>query len=333
MNPINTPADDLIYREELAPKLPKRIFDAHVHIWKRNCLPADFVFGEKAYERRFDCEFDLPAFHRVMNEILPEQEVWINCFGLPRKDSDRDNIPTANGVNEFANVLISPADSPETLIRRLDKSHAVGVKPYLNYPAEFYNKKPGDVEVAEMLTPGQLEVLNARKRTVTLHIPRSGRFADKLNQRQMIDLCAKYPDITFIFAHIGRAYFMRNILESNLDEFVQYPNAYFDTAMVNSTDVLRYTFDHFPADRVLFATDSPIALLHGKSVEINHQYAYLMADNYAIGTTINDVNHAVRFTTFYYEQLRAILDAAPAQSVQDVLFNNSQKLFTKVQAL
>ena len=100
--------------------------------------------------------------------------------------------------------------------------------------------------------------------------------------------------------------------------------------MVNSTDVLRYAFDHFPASRILFGTDSPIALLHGKSIEVNHQYAYLMSEDYAIGTSIVDREHALVFTTFFYEQLRAILDAAPAGALEDVLFNNAHTLFTSL---
>ena len=120
---------------------------------------------------------------------------------------------------------------------------------------------------------------------------------------------------------------MRNIKESNIDELVKYPNAYFDTAMVNGEDILRYTFDHFPAERVLFGTDSPIALLRGKSVEINNQYAYLMGENYKIGTAIIDTENAVKFTTFYYEQLRAVIAAAPAGCLEKVLFSNAEKLF------
>ncbi|MBR2373243.1 MAG: hypothetical protein IKA87_03325, partial [Lentisphaeria bacterium] len=125
-------------------------------------------------------------------------------------------------------------------------------------------------------------------------------------------------------------YFMRNIMESNISEFVQFPNAFFDTAMINSVDILKYTFDHFPAERVLFGTDSPIALLRGKSVEINNQYAYLMGENYAIGTSIIDTDHAVEFTTFFYEQLRAIIASAPEKDREKVFFDNAYKLFTGI---
>ena len=323
--------DKQIYREELAPRLPKRIFDAHVHIWDWSSYPPGTTFPERSYKNYTGGTFSLAQWREAMKDILPEQEHWLNCFGCPGKEANRDIVPEANRSNEFAMVLVSPADPAELVQQRIERSGAIGLKPYLNYAAETLNKPSNDVEINEMLTSEQLRMIDAKKLAITLHIPRPGRFADKLNQRQMIALCENYPNIKFIFAHIGRAYFMKNIRESNIDEFAKYPNAYFDTAMVNGKDILRYAFDHFPSERILFGTDSPIALLRGKSVEINNQYAYLMGENYAIGTSIIDQEHSVKFTSFFYEQLRGILDAAPSAAVaENVLFNNSQKLFTSL---
>ena len=322
--------DRIIYREELAPRLPAKIFDAHVHTFSKDFFPEGFEFPPRTCYNKFGGEFPLPLWREIMKELLPEQEVWLNCFSAPNLKINRERIPAVNHKNEFAMALLSPADPVEKLAERIETSRAVGVKPYLNFAADHYGKKSADVEIADMITPEQLEYLNKKSLAVTLHIPRPGRFADPLNQRQMIELCEKYPDIKFIFAHIGRAYFMRNIYESNLEEFCRYPNACFDTAMLNNVDILKYTFDHFPAERVLFGTDTPIALLRGKSVEINDQYAYLMGENYAIGTSIIDTSGAVEFTTFFYEQLRAVLAAAPEKDLEKVLFSNAYNLFTGI---
>lgn len=332
MNLMNE-RDHRVYQEELAPRLPSKIFDSHVHAFNKDFFPADFRFAELSCYNKFGGEYTIEMWRQTMQEILPQQEMWVNCFSTPHLELDRRCVPDVNYKNEFCMVVVSPADSAETVQKRVESTRAVGVKPYWNYAANFYGKTSNEVEVFDMVTPEQLEYLNEKSLAITFHIPRSGRFADKLNQRQMIALCEKYPNIKFIFAHIGRAYFMKNIFESNLTEFVQYPNAYFDTAMVNHVDILKYTFDHFPAERILFGTDSPIALLRGKSVEINNQYAYLMGERYAIGTSIIDTSGTVQFTTFFYEQLRSILDATPAASLEDVFFNNSYKLFTGIKSL
>ena len=325
--------DRRIYQEELAPRLPARIFDAHVHVFDKDFFPPGFEFAKLSVYNKFNGEFPVSLWHELMKELLPQQEVWLNCFSTPNLKLDRNRVPDLKGTNGFTMVVVSPADSAEDVRKRVEATGSIGVKPYLNFAADFYGKKSNDVEVFDMVTPEQLEYLNEKSLAVTFHIPRSARFADPLNQRQMIALCEKYPNIKFIFAHIGRAYFMKNIRESNLAEFVQYPNAYFDTAMLNNPDILKYTYDHFPAERILFGTDAPIALLRGKSVEINNQYAYLMGENYAIGTSIIDTSGVVKFTTFFYEQLRAIIEATPEKDLENVLFNNSHKLFTGIKAL
>ena len=327
---VMTPMDEKVYREELQDILPQKIFDAHVHIFEKDFLREDYITPATSVYRRFGDDFSLSLWREIMQEILPGKEVYLNCFGRPNPNAYHDRIPKVNHQTEFVMTLVSPADDIADVKRRIETSGSIGVKPYLNYAASFYGKAPNDVEIYDMLTSAQLEYLNEKGLAVTLHIPRSGRFADKLNQRQMIGLCEKYPDIKFIFAHIGRAYFMRNIIDSNIEEFAAYPNAYFDTAMVNSAEILQYTYDHFPIERVLFGTDTPIALLHGKSVEINNQYAYVMGENYKIGSTIFDADGVVKFTTFFYEQLRAVIAATPRDKLSDVLFNNAYKLFTEI---
>ena len=325
--------DLIIYREELAPYLPEKIHDCHAHVWKRSDFPADFEISPQSYMNRFGGEFTPDMFRAVMKELLPEQKFTFTGFGCPNKYTDRSQVPGPLADGDFSEVLLSPEDPAEVIQERVERTHSIGVKPYLNYAADFCKKSASDVEIKDMITPSQLEYLNKAKLAVTLHIPRPDRFSDPVNRTQMLALCEKYPNVKFIFAHIGRAYFMRNIIDSNIEEFSKYPNAFFDTAMVNSTDIMKYAFDHFPIERILFGTDTPIALLRGKSIEINNQYAYLMGENYAIGTSIIDTSGVVEFTTFFYEQLRAIINAAPKNDLEKLLFTNAYKLFSGIKAL
>lgn len=323
--------DRKIYAEELAPRLPKKILDVHVHIFAKKDFPADFSFPPRSCSARFGGEFTISMWRELMKELLPEQEVHLNSFAMPHLLANRDHFPEGAGEGDYVNVLISPDDPAEIVEQRLDRAHAVGVKPYLNLAAAVFNKKANDVEVMDMVSKEQLEMLNRRKKSMTFHIPRSARFADPLNQKQMIELCENYPDIRIIFAHIGRAYFMRNIYESNLKEFVKYPNVYFDTAMLNHEGVIKYTLDNFPPERLLFGTDAPISLLRGKSVEINNQYAYLMGEDYEVGTSMVDTKGAIKFTTFFYEQLRTMVNVVPERYLSAVLFDNANNLLASIE--
>ena len=328
--------DRQIYEQELKDFLPARIFDSHLHLFDHSCLQPGYVFPPKSCMQKFGGIFTIEQCLELAAALLPDQEFHLNGFGHPFYDSDLDASAVYSGrISDnrrfFGMALVSPRDSGEAVIRRVVDNQLIGCKPYL----EFVEGKPkGEITIHDMLPAGQMEVADERGLAITLHIPRSERLADPVNQTQMVELCRRYPNARIIFAHIGRAYYLSNII-GLLEGIADCPNAYLDTAMVNHEGVLEYTFRNFPRDRILFGSDAPIAFLYGKSVEINNHYAYLMAEDYEIGTSMVDANQAVTFTTFFYEQLRGIKLAAerarlPRSEIEDLFFNNASRLFTDV---
>ena len=57
-----------------------------------------------------------------------------------------------------------------------------------------------------------------------------------------------------VLAHVGRAYYLRNIVGS-LEDVAGLPNVFYDLAMLNNWDVLEYLFARVPSERILFGTD------------------------------------------------------------------------------
>jgi glutamate-1-semialdehyde 2,1-aminomutase len=343
MNALNTgptlgDADRNLFERELNDFLPRRIFDAHAHLFDAGCFVPGAELPPKSCYRRFGGAFTLEQYQGWSADWLPERTLFLNSFGHPSADTDRVRSAAYTGAisdnrRTFGMLLVAPRD-PVAAIEALIREHAlIGYKPYLNY----VDWKPAaEVTIDDMLPAAQLELAERLGLVVTLHIPRAGRLADPVNQAQMTALCRRYPNTTFIFAHIGRAYFLNNVI-GRLDGLAACPNAFLDTAMVNHEGVLEYALRHFPRERILFGSDAPIALLRGKSVEINDQYAYLMGEDYMIGTAIVDTAHAVAFTTFFYEQLRGIRLAAAragltAAEVERLFFENAHRLFTAAAA-
>ena len=299
--------------QDLKGFLPKKILDAHVHFFRQESLPADYVVPEHNYKRKFNLHFGWPEYLDFAKKNLPEQELSVNCFGNPDKIVNRDNADDftgsfVDGERCFGLSLVSPQESAEAVLARMRRNHLIGYKPYQSLV--MTGKPTADIEVNDLLSPEQLEMADHYRWVITCHIPRKLRLADELNMSQMEAWVKRYPNIKFIFAHIGRAYFL-NCIRNRIERFADYGNCFFDTAMVNNDRVLEYAFRHFPLSRLVFGTDAPISMLLGKSVEINDQYLYMMGQpNCDIGTALDSSGSAITFTTFYYEQLNGIMVAA-----------------------
>ena len=315
--------------------LPKKILDAHVHILHKESWKDGYVFKPDDYKMIFNLHFGVPEYMEQMSQLLPQQEMSVNVFGCPEVGIDLADADAFTGsfVDEervFGMALVSPRDSAEALLARMRSGRLIGYKPYQSFAS--YNKPLKEVELFDMMTPEQLEMANHYGWATTVHIPRQERLADELNLKQMEAWVKRYPNVKFIFAHLGRSYFL-NCIKGRLERFADYGNCYFDTAMVNNDRVLEYAFRHFPVSRLVFGTDSPIALLPGKSVEINDQYVYMMGRaNCHIGTSLDASASGLAFTSFYYEQLNGIMVAAEyagldATQVEAFFYGNAYKLF------
>ncbi len=331
-------SDLAVYRTELKVFLPEKIFDAHIHLFDGSCLPQGYEFPSKDCCLKFGGQFTLENCLEYIRTMLPEQDFYLNSFGYPSPEFSLDASAQYTGSisdnkQYFGMALVSPHDSIASVQNRITANRLIGYKPYLNF-VDW--KKKDEITIFDMLPAEQMEYANTNGLAVTLHIPRPARLADPVNQQQMVELCRRYPDAKIIFAHIGRAYYLQNVI-GYLDGIAGCPNAYIDTAMVNHEGVLEYAFNKFPRERILFGSDAPIAMLRGKSVEINNQYAYLMGEDYQIGNAIYDAGHTVEFTLFYYEQLRAVKLAADraklsSAEVENIFFGNAFRLFSQIAA-
>ncbi len=295
-----------IFREELDDFLPERILDFHVHVAPRGVFPVGQPYRCAGHPLT---KYDLKDLATDLDAAYPGRETKAVCFGFPNVDYDRarNNRYLAESCDRkrfFPFRLFDPNEPDPAAVRaEIVAGGFAGLKPYFNYVRK---PNPNDVEIREMLPAWIMETADDLGLIVMLHIPRKERLADPLNQRQIVALCRTYPNAKIVLAHIGRAYFMKNIV-GYLDELKDIPNLWYDLAMVNNWEVMEYLFRTVPADRVLYATDAPIALAPGKSVEINDQYTYVTPEPWTL--SITDDHRQLVFTSFLYEELRAVKKA------------------------
>jgi len=328
--------DQKIYEKEFRDWLPGKIFDSHVHAFDASNFPVDYKFPKRSCYQKFNGTFTLEQCLEIVDVLLPDQEFSMNCFGNPDEEADleaacRYTGKIADNKRIFGMALVSPKDDIETVKHRINDYGLVGYKPYRNF-VNWMDYE--DVTIFDMLSPEQMEFADEKGLAITFHIPKAARLADPCNQKQMVEICRRYPNAKIIFAHIGRAYFMNNVI-GFLDKINKCENAYMDSSMVSHPGVLEYAFNNFPRERIVFGSDAPIAFLRGKSVEINDQYAYLMGENYAIGSTIYDADKVVQFTTFFYEQLRGLKEATTKagfsrKELENFFYNNIYNLLSGI---
>ncbi|HHN46787.1 MAG TPA: hypothetical protein ENN09_05025 [Planctomycetes bacterium] len=331
-------SDDLIRRnrrifhEELDGFLPPRILDFHVHIFPREALPEgeSYICGGHPI-----AQYTIGDYETNMAAVLPGRSVSAVIFGSPnpRYNTALNNRYVAECARDGRYTpfrLFDPlADTPESLSADVAAGLFRGIKPYLSFARR---ENPDDVRIPDMLPEWAVEIAAAHKLIIMLHVPRSLRLADPDNRKHVVDYAAKYPDASIVLAHVGRAYFLKNVTGS-LDAFIGLPNVYIDLAMLNNWEVLEYTFRRFPSERILFASDIPIALAPGKSVEINDQYTYVTPVPWKL--SISDEHGKLVFTSFLYEELRAIRKAVERLGlgndfVRDVFFNNGMRLLGRL---
>ena len=295
-----------IFGEELDGFLPGKILDFHVHVFNDGVVPEGNPYSCAGHAMD---KYDFDDLRRDLDEIYPGRATAAVCFGIPgrmydRQRNDRYVAEQADRVRFFPFRLFDPGENePDRVRADIVEQGFMGLKPYLNYVPKG---DPNDVEVREMLPDWIMDIANELGLIVMLHVPRKQRLADPLNRVQVVDLCCRYPNAKIVLAHVGRAYYLKNIV-GRLDELKDVPNLWYDLAMLNNWEVLEYLFETVPADKILYGTDLPIAVAPGKSIEINDQYTYVTPVPWVL--SISDDHKKLVFTSFLYEELRAIKKA------------------------
>lgn len=323
--------DCKIFAEELDDFVPSRVLDFHVHTFNE----AGTRFGKTPanFGGQYLDAYLVDDFFIDQATAFPGRDFALVQLGLVRPEYD---IPAVNAYNEQADpsrcfplrVFDPHQDTPEGVDADLARGKFYGLKPY---PDLGNPERVPEATIEQMLPDWVMEIANAHRSIIMLHIPRPGRLEDPLNQEQLDRLCTRYPDARIVMAHVGRAYFLRNVV-GNLEVVKKHDNLYIDTSMVNHWEVLAYAFKELPNHKILYGSDAPIAFAPGKSVEINNQYSYVSPLKWPIA--IEDTTGRIQFTTYLNEQLRAIRKAVEVNGlgsdwVENYFWNNGMRLLGK----
>jgi hypothetical protein len=268
--------------------------------------------------------------------LYPDSNVSFVGFPWPIKEADINAnnayLQQCRSTHEVIPVMcVRPEWNAENCEQQLVAGNFAGFKPYPDLVAQTGVKGP-DVSIFSFIPHDLLRVLDKHKKALVLHLPRKGRFADIDNINELRNMRQKYPNIRIVIAHFGRCfneiYLIQAIqkLKNEINDF------YYDTAAVSNKEVYKIAFDHIDDTRILYGTDMPILLWHGKSVWTRDSYIHYCAENLPWKRPLPQGEDGSQYTLFIYEQLKAIFLAAQechytTQQIQNIFANNARKVF------
>ncbi|NPV78656.1 MAG: amidohydrolase family protein [Firmicutes bacterium] len=325
-----------IWNGELKDFVPDTIFDFHCHIWLCDHMRGGWSIESSSPSLPFTCaEFPVERLTGAESILFPGKRVTMLMFGLPRKEVDiaRNNeyvSSSSRKVNGYG-LMIPPLDaSSDELDAMISRGSFVGFKPYWTFVTW---KEQNEVRIDDMVTEAQLEVANARKLIILLHIPRELRLADPDNLDSIKRMARRYPNARLVIAHVGRSYCTWPAKEG-LGQLKDLENVYFDTAMVQNPVVYQLLFRKVSLERILFGTDLPIAWEKGRVVCVNERNLFVTAKPYPWSLSAPG-EKALECTYFAYESLRAIKEAAELEDLsptqlKPIFYDNAKRIVEDV---
>lgn len=323
------------YRERIAPFLPPRALDFHAHVWtadqwidKASGQPgADYMVTERNYTAA-----DLIEDARRM---FPDRDYSAVVFGQPTPSADtgltNDYAAECGRVGGLYPLLVTgrglmdPAQLKTTIVER----GFFGYKVYLNWLGDDY----GSVRVEDMIGPDEMRIADELGLIVLLHVPGAGRLADPTTGEAVRAYAMEYPRAKIVLAHCGRCYLPYQIADA-VEHIRGLDNVYLDTAMVMDPMVLRIVLDEIGPERVLFATDLPVAAMRGRRVHVLDHWVDLVDEGYP-ESRYRVPTPGAETTYMAREIAAAVVKAAQSaglteQTIHKVFFDNGMNLLAGV---
>lgn len=330
-----TQLDIDFFEEHIRPRLPDTILDAHQHLTLKSF--GRFIDTSKLAEdwaRECYSEMSIEDMEYYADVMFPGIKFSQNALTTVTKGAcfDEANDYLANllktGRVPHAMMTLDPTFSNEKVERMLTEDGFTGIKPY---PDLVTGQKAAETSIFECLPHEKLEIVNRLKKGITLHIPRAGRLADPNNVREIKEIHDKYPDAKLIIAHYGRSY-STGVFEEGARQLGDYMHELtFDMAAVLNPAVLEMAFEVMDPKKIMWGTDLPVFLWHGRRHWTEYKYFNLAREDFKWNRHEESPEVEATYTFFLYEQMKNILDVIDKigggkEMAEDIFHRNAERI-------
>lgn len=305
--------------------LPKKIFDAHMHLYFGESIPKVAKTGV------FCLNNALPEdYLKDMLPLLPGvEEIRLNM--LPFPDTALNDV--SNGLREKANqhiveqiqlnpshvgaAYILPDDTEEDILKMISAPGIRCLKPY-HYGSGLTHS--GNATIDAFLSETAWAVANEKKLPIVLHMMRNN-LADESNFSYIERMTAKYPDAPLVLAHCARGFSAWTSVKY-IPMLSNRENIWFDMAAICETGPMIASIMKTAGKRTMWGSDWPICMNRGKAFSLgNDQHWLTGSENSSYARIASEA-----LLAFYQTALLMNLDQT---QIEDIFYKNAVSLFCK----
>ena len=305
--------------------LPKKIFDAHMHIYGEGTVPN--LYGKNHYTTPTMATEDyidflapyFPGVEKIRLNTMPMPDAALQNDPEPMRKKMMDHVylDLKSHPDNVGSGFILPTDTEENIEAMANGDRIRALKCYC------YAVKTSDhnaLEIGDYLPEAAFPVLERHKIPVIIHMMRNA-LEDEKNFNYITTMAKKYPDAKILLAHCARSFASYTGVK-NLNKLSSFDNIWTDISAINEPAAIMASIK-FDKKRTVFGTDFPVCLYRGR--------AFSFADNFMwlIGDAVPNGYEGARMIA---EELLAIYQSAllldlDGTDIENLFYNNALELF------
>ena len=310
--------------EHLADFLPKKIFDAHAHLYVADTVPR--VAGTAAFPSKYSVPSD---YVNHMGQLFPNAKILrANFFTMPDPAQvDRAVLQRANdhvleqvrGTEHVWSPYVVMSDDEQTIWEAVSRPSAVAIKCYC------YGKdapKHGNLPIWEFLPEATWVVSQQTGKPIILHTQKPQALSDPENLQYIQKMCRQYPGAKLILAHCARGFAAWTVLKS-IRQLAGLDNIWFDLAAVCEASPMAACIRATEGKRVLWGSDYPICMHRGRALSWGLGQLWMIDEL----VPQDDMGCLLAVENLLATERACLLEDLDAAQVQDIFYNNARELF------
>lgn len=315
--------------EEYRNFLPKKIFDAHAHLYDTSTWK-----DMRGYEKCSPEIVTLAVYREQMKQVMGETELHGMFFPYPvvhahtdgfRLDNEWVSKEIVQDPSSCGQMLVSPQDDPDWLEQEMKRLGLRGLKPFAIYGAV---ENSWEAEIPDFFPESLAAAAHRNSWSVTLHMMRYAGPEDESNIYWIREYCKRYPQMHLIIDHCGRGFNSRRAYRG-LEKLSGLDNLWVDTSAVCDPFAIAACFKIFGPRRVFYGSD--FCMSHFRGINFGVSDTFLWIDDEAPVWKGHGHTAVIEPTLVGVENLQAIKAAVWMaglldRQVEDFFWNNAFEL-------